>query len=322
MEAAGAETLGAADDEALDRQDSQESTASCNQQDGEDGDELKETKKTSKTSRRNQRRRAQANIAKAVNSPVAAKAGGVLEQPVADAVLEKRTAVATDSIFESTPNEVMGIYIRNGDIHRNDSKERPAPLHELQDGSSGAVAAAGLEVQSPSAACSWQGTSPSRAQRLRIKNQFMDMFRQEQGLNSDLGPGDSTSSKLMTPEELSKFDCKSKRPLVSVHGDIFDVSSNLGEYGPGGERCFQAGTDITWAVVSGSHTKDSCNCFCDIFKAKDDQVLAGRFMNLCSTIVAFQRDYGKPVGRLSIFTEEACLPPPPTAPMEDVCPVQ
>merc|ERR1719454_2255588 len=113
----------------------------------------------------------------------------------------------------------------------------------------------------------------------------MDMFRQEQGLNSDLGPGDSTSSKLMTPEELSKFDCESKRPLVSVHGDIFDVSSNLREYGSGGARCFQAGTDITWAVISGSpHKKDSCNCFYDIFKAKDKEVLTGRFMRLCKTL--------------------------------------
>jgi len=276
--------------------------------DSQDGVDGEDPMKMSKTSKRNQRRRAQANSvkeAKLERSPAGAKAEGMR----ADALLQKETAISTESNFAASSHP--------GDRQSKAKGSMPESGHELDESRSTDLA---MEAQSSSASSSWEGANLTRACRLRLKNKFMDMVRQEFNLSEK--PAQSESSQLMTPEELSKFDCKSKRPLVSVHGDIFDVSGSLSKYGPGGERCFQAGTDITWAVVSGCHTKDNCNCFYDIFKAKDDQVLAGRFMNLCSAIVAFQRDYGKPVGRLSIFTNEASLPPPPTPPMEDVCPVQ
>jgi hypothetical protein len=167
---------------------------------------------------------------------------------------------------------------------------------------------------------SWKGTDPSARERLKLRNHFLDVFREEYKVGKELST--YASSKLMTQQELSTFNCSNSRRLVSVYGEIFDVTSNTDEYGPSGSRSFEAGTDITWAVVCGVHVEEKCNCFYDMFKAKDDQMLAGRLMSLCSTIIAFQRDYGKPVGRLSEFSDERRLPAPPTASMEDVCPVQ
>jgi len=174
-----------------------------------------------------------------------------------------------------------------------------------------------------SPAAVWQGHELTAVERSKLKKQFMDMFEQEYELARGLS--EERSVELMTLEELAKFDCNSSRPSVSVHGDIFDVSHNLHQYGSDGTRSFEAGSDITWAAISGSHTKDNCNCFYDVFKATDDRELASRCMTLCSTITAFRRDYGKPIGRLNIYNEEARLPPAPSPHMEHsetACPVQ
>jgi len=174
-----------------------------------------------------------------------------------------------------------------------------------------------------SSAALWQGRSPSALERLQITQQFMDMFEREYKLDSACL--ELRSLKLMTLEELAEFNCNSSRPLVSVHGYIFDVSKNLHQYGSDGARSFEAGSDITWAVIWGSHTEEDCNCFYDVFKAEDDRELASRCMSLCSTIAAFQRDYGKAVGRLTIYNEEMRLPPSPSLHLEyseGSCPVQ
>jgi len=248
----------------------------------------KEMKTLSKTARRNQRTRQKVSMAKKV-----------AREASAQNVLGSLTAANIVNITSAT--EPAGSSVSKPKVEGAEVGTSPPLL--------------GTEVKMQSLP-----TNPTAAERLKLKSQFMDIFQQEYKLDEECR--ERNASKLMTSEELAEFNCKSSRPLVSVHGDIFDVSRNLNQYGPGGSRSFEAGSDITWAAVSGFHTEGNCNCFYDVFKAPDDHVLTSRCMSLCSTIAAFQRDYGKPVGRLSIYNEEERLPAMPMADHDDVCPVQ
>jgi len=261
-----------------------------------DDSTTQEMKKLSKTARRNQRTREKARQSKILADESEAKS------PQASCV---ESASIVGDPFASAK-------------HWKQCKE--LPLSSSSSTVNSPAKGASKDSRKPSSPGSWKGTDPSARERLKLRNQFLDVFREEYKVGKELST--YASSKLMTHQELSTFNCSNSRRLVSVYGEIFDVTSNTDEYGPSGSRSFEAGTDITWAVVCGVHVQEKCNCFYDMFKAKDDQMLAGRLMSLCSTIIAFQRDYGKPVGRLSEFSDERRLPAPPTASMEDVCPVQ
>lgn len=269
-------------------------------------DEAVEPKVLSRTAKRNQRTRMKASNVKKAESA---------ESVPAD------SSVSTPKIGGPSGPNPKGTEAKAQ--KRIEVKEQSSPADVSLKGkevkASRQMPGADVKAQS-SPAEAWRGPNPTAVERVKLKAQFMEIFQEEYKLGKELRK--ANSSKHMTSEELAKFSCNSSRPLVSVHGDIFDVSRNLREYGPGGIRSFEAGSDITWAVISGSHTEDNCNCFYDVFKAADEHALTSRCMSLCSTIAAFQRDYGRPVGRLSIYNEEKRLPPAPRPPMEDVCPVQ
>lgn len=247
----------------------------------------------SKTARRNQRTRA-------LNK--AALGGGLIASLVpSDAAASREEAVGTQS---ASPKK------------RKSSKKNAKTVEEPPGDESRRNVKEATEQEE------WRGTNPTELEREALKAALLDMFRQERRLPRDFNL--DKSSTVMTLEELAKFNCDSGRPMVSIHGDVFDVSSDLANYGPAGVRSFEAGTDLTWAVVTGSHSEEMCNCFFDMFKARDQNMVAGRFMSLCSSAVSFRRDYGKPVGRLNIFLDERSLPAPPTPHMEEVgeCTVQ
>lgn len=290
-----------------------------------------ESKATSRTAKRNQRTRQklikakqaarEANAQNPFGSPKASGRGDAELATVQPAALSRLLAEAEAMQRRplcSQPAAAAKVVKRHGstELHRSrevTTESPPSPFRNhwkrLDQ----------VKAQS-SASGHWIGLNPTAAERLKLKRQFMDLFHQEYQLGEEFRK--KNTSKLMTLEELAKFNCESRRPLVSVHGDIFDVSRNLDQYGPDGCRRFEAGSDITWAIISASHIESNCNCFFDVFKAVDDRMLTSRCMSLCSSIAAFQRDYGMPVGRLSIYNDEERLPPPQRPELDGVCPVQ
>lgn len=109
--------------------------------------------------------------------------------------------------------------------------------------------------------------------------------------------------------QLSRYNNTNDRNLVSIYGDIFDVSSRPDLYGYG-KYAFQSGKDITWLIVVGKEDPGKCNKFYDILKLDTEKL--PRFLHLiCQHLVAFESDYGKPVGQLLDYRNDNALPRPP-----------
>jgi len=113
----------------------------------------------------------------------------------------------------------------------------------------------------------------------------------------------------ITVKQLVKYSGKSDRLLLSVYGDIFDVSDRPDKYGDSGPYACFSGKDITWGLVSGADTEENCNRFYDLFKAEDQ--VTEKLQGLCSWLAFYIQEYGEPVGRLEEFSKESELPPPP-----------
>jgi len=120
---------------------------------------------------------------------------------------------------------------------------------------------------------------------------------------------------VLTVEQLGKYSCSNERMLVSIYGDIYDVSSRPDLYGYG-PKSAHSGRDITWGVVTGEETVENCNRFYDIFKLDQDHL--GRYLQIvCHRMVAFESEFGEPVGRLEPFVNEWDLPPAPKEEIEE-----
>lgn len=120
-------------------------------------------------------------------------------------------------------------------------------------------------------------------------------------------------------EDLAKYDCNNEegRFFLSVYGEIFDVSDRPDKYGRDGPYNSLTGKDITWGLFTGLDQVEYCNRFYDLFKAKD----AGtdKLMGLCSWQAWYEKEYGKPVGKLKPWLKEELLPAPPLEEVADVC---
>jgi predicted heme/steroid binding protein len=280
----------------------------------------------SQTAKRNQRRRALASAAKSAGteacSPVhdSATTNAALDASSTSDVKAAKTGIINGTNAAATENVVAGkagaTKAESASPRRKTFAASSSPPGSPTRPESSTTSSPKTERQSQSASGSSHLDNPTVAQRMVLKMQFMEFFCQDAKIENTFSG--NTSSTPMTPEELAKFAGDSERLLVSLHGDVFDVSSNRAEYGPDGVHSFEAGTDITWVVVSGAHTKENCNCFYDIFKAQDQNELASRLLPLCRTNIAFQRDYGTPVARLTVFSQERSLQPPPVPPVDCV----
>merc|ERR1712157_698618 len=109
---------------------------------------------------------------------------------------------------------------------------------------------------------------------------------------------------------LGKYTCDGQRLLLSVYGDIFDVTDRPDKYGKDGPYYYFSGRDITWGLVTGEDTEDKCNQFYDLFKMEEEE-LTKKLQCLCSWIGFYEVEYGKAVGRLAEFEVEHELPAPP-----------
>lgn len=121
---------------------------------------------------------------------------------------------------------------------------------------------------------------------------------------------------ILTLEQLAEFSGDCPRLLVSVCGNIFDVSSQRERYGPGGLSSWAAGRDATWALLTGVRTPENCNHFYNLEKASESD------LNIAASVGGwlsfFHQDHGKPVGKLDVYNHDQDFPLPP--PLEEHSP--
>jgi len=125
---------------------------------------------------------------------------------------------------------------------------------------------------------------------------------------------------VVSSEHLYKhYNCDCERLLISIHGEIFDVSDRPDKYSKDAPYYYFAGKDITWGLVTGNDSEDTVNMFFDLFKMEQAE-LSKKLQCICSWTGFYEVEYGKPVGRLAEFEAEHELPAPPEH--EDGCVVQ
>jgi len=110
---------------------------------------------------------------------------------------------------------------------------------------------------------------------------------------------------------LANYGCKGPRMLLSVYGDLFDVSDRPDKYGPDGPYWYMTGRDITWGLVCGEDTEENMDKFFDLFKIQPKEAADKRLQGLMSWWAFYEKEYGQPVGRNIGYDKEWGLPPPP-----------
>eukprot|EP00932_Pfiesteria_piscicida_P000378 SRR837773.10369.p2 GENE.SRR837773.10369~~SRR837773.10369.p2 ORF type:complete len:397 (+),score=127.26 SRR837773.10369:87-1193(+) len=121
----------------------------------------------------------------------------------------------------------------------------------------------------------------------------------------------------ISAEELASYNCESKRHLVSLHGDLFDVSDRPDKYGSDGPYHSMSGHDITWALWSGYDEEEEWDKYFDVMRCENLEERDRRFQGLMSWWAFFESEYGAPVGRLDVYDKEWDLAPPPK--VQDLC---
>eukprot|EP00929_Paragymnodinium_shiwhaense_P118863 TRINITY_DN90761_c0_g1_i1.p1 TRINITY_DN90761_c0_g1~~TRINITY_DN90761_c0_g1_i1.p1 ORF type:complete len:391 (-),score=140.73 TRINITY_DN90761_c0_g1_i1:197-1369(-) len=116
----------------------------------------------------------------------------------------------------------------------------------------------------------------------------------------------------MKQADLAKFNNTSPRMLISLYGDIFDVSNRVDLYGSGKKKAWP-GNDITWAMIIGEENEEDLtkyfNLYYDIFKVEEKK-LEQYLRVVCHYLVQMEGDHGKPVGRLEEYSRERDFPHP------------
>jgi len=188
--------------------------------------------------------------------------------------------------------------------------------------------------------------NPTMEERTYVIDQMMEMIRNarknaQEEMRSESGGRDFAETYLssgpkvvgsmpddyrkavgtITLDSLAKFNSKNKRMLISVYGDIYDISNRSEMYGPNTKKSSWAGKDLTWALITGHEDVDHFNKLYDIFKL--DHAKLERFLRVvCHWLVSYTDDHGKPVGRLQEWENERDLPEPPAEDIKDPCPTQ
>lgn len=163
----------------------------------------------------------------------------------------------------------------------------------------------------------WSGNGLAIIEELKTlsRNTRAEMKRQLEGRgdqkpsNVDLPTDHKKHVGVLKAEELAKYGCTTKRILVSLYGDVFDVSDRPDLYSYG-TYSWRSGRDITWSIIADKNDKDACNRFYNLFKLDEDHMQ--RFLQLlCQQLVSFEDNFGPPVGRLSEYLEDTSLPAAP-----------
>merc|ERR1719401_2926649 len=108
---------------------------------------------------------------------------------------------------------------------------------------------------------------------------------------------------VLSAAELAAYNADSHRLLISVHGDIFDVSDRPDKYSSEGPYRSMPGHDITWALWSGYDDEQEWDKYFDLHQAKPKEEKDRRLQGLMSWLAFYDR--------------ECELPAPP--PVQDLC---
>merc|ERR1719401_1800022 len=133
----------------------------------------------------------------------------------------------------------------------------------------------------------------------------------------DLPPDHKKPLGNLSAKELRSYNCENQRMLISVHGDLFDISDRPDKYGKDGPYWAMAGNDITWGLLCGNDDAITYNEYYDVFKITPVESVDRRLQGLMSWWCFYEKEYGEPVGRLDVYNEEWKLPQPPE--VADVC---
>jgi len=128
----------------------------------------------------------------------------------------------------------------------------------------------------------------------------------------------------MTLKQMSdKHSCSNFKPgnrlLVSVYGDIFDVSDRPDKYGPDGPYWWMTGHDLTWGFVSGSDSPDKVDKMFDYWKVAPESLRDRKLNGILAWVAWYEWEYGKPVGILTPYVCEEGLKGPPIEDAEECC---
>jgi len=116
---------------------------------------------------------------------------------------------------------------------------------------------------------------------------------------------------VINAKTLAKHDCEAERILVSVYGDVFDVSDRPDKYGKDGPYSWMSGHDLTWGFVSGKDIPEQNDYFYDMWKIAPEEFREKKLQGLLAWVAFYEHEYGQPVGRLEEYQKEAGLKGPP-----------
>lgn len=159
--------------------------------------------------------------------------------------------------------------------------------------------------------------SSAETQALQIVNGHQYMPRPE---NVNL-PTDFRAplKKPMSLKELKGYGCESKRMFTSVYGDIFDVSDRPDKYATDGPYAWMSGHDITWGFVSGRDVPETVDKCYDLWKVAPETFRDAKLKLIYAWVAFYEWEYGKSVGKLEEFVNEAALKGPPMEESQDCC---
>jgi len=208
------------------------------------------------------------------------------------------------------------------------------------------------ELQNP-----WLNTEVSDSERKLKKDMFISFYREQYGRLKKQGQqaepdtkqyGDAASNGLkitdghrpmprpkgivlpkdfrkpvgtLTAKQLAGNAADCKRLLLSIHGDIFDVSDRPDKYGADGPYSYMTGHDITWGLVIGDDAEELIDKYYDLYKIQPKEAADKKLQGLMSWWAFFEKEYGVPVGRLDMYNKEWGLPPPPAGAIGNDCSV-
>jgi len=173
-----------------------------------------------------------------------------------------------------------------------------------------------LKVQSRAASLDTSQYDKLQKQGLQLKGGHQHMKRPD---HVDLPAKFQEPMGVITIDELKKYSWENpdRRYLISVYGNVFDVSDRPDKYGPDGPYTILTGADITWGLFAGVDTEDYVNRCYDLFKAKD--MGKDKIAGVCSWLAWYWTEYGDPVAQLEPFVREGDLPAPPLEEVDESC---
>lgn len=133
----------------------------------------------------------------------------------------------------------------------------------------------------------------------------------------DLPPDFMKPVGTLTLDELNKYDCKNKRLLVSIYGDIFDVSDRPDKYDEDGPYWFMSGHDLTWGFAAGKDSPDMVDKCFDYWKVAPETLRDSKLRLIYGWVAWYEFEYRDPVGKLEPYLKEGGLKGPPMEESED-----